>query len=117
MLLQIPVFIALFNILYTTIELRHAPFILWIRDLSARDPYYVLPILMGLTMLVQQKLQPTAMDPRQARIMMLLPILFTYFFLFFPSGLVLYWIVNNLLSILQQYITNKYLTKPQPAAA
>ncbi len=109
MVLQIPVFIALFNILYTTIELRHAPFALWIRDLSDKDPYYVMPIVMGISMIVQQKLQPTAMDPRQARILMFLPVVFTYFFLFFPSGLVLYWLVNNCLSILQQYITLKYI--------
>ena len=110
MVLQIPVFIALFNILYTTIELRHAPFMLWIKDLSDKDPYYVLPIIMGISMVVQQKLQPTTLDPTQAKLMLFLPVLFTYFFLWFPSGLVLYWLVNNILSILQMYITTKYLT-------
>lgn len=114
MVLQIPVFIALFNIFYTTIELRHAPFVLWIRDLSDKDPYYILPIIMGVSMVVQQKLQPTTMDPMQAKIMLFLPVLFTYFFLYFPSGLVLYWLVNNVLSILQQYITARYL-KPAKA--
>lgn len=109
MVLQIPVFIALFNIFYTTIELRHAPFVLWIKDLSDKDPYYILPIIMGVSMVVQQKLQPTSMDPTQAKILLFLPILFTYFFLWFPSGLVLYWLVNNLLSILQMYITIRYL--------
>lgn len=109
MVLQIPVFIALFNILYTTIELRHAPFMLWIKDLSDKDPYYVLPIIMGISMVVQQKLQPTTLDPTQAKLMLFLPVLFTYFFLWFPSGLVLYWLVNNILSILQMYITTKYL--------
>jgi YidC/Oxa1 family membrane protein insertase len=112
MVLQIPVFIALFNIFYTTIELRHAPFVLWIRDLSDKDPYYILPIIMGVSMVVQQKLQPTTMDPTQAKILLFLPVVFTYFFLWFPSGLVLYWLVNNILSILQMYITIRYL---QPA--
>ncbi len=117
MVLQIPVFIALFNIFYTTIELRHAPFVLWIKDLSDKDPYYILPIIMGVSMVVQQKLQPTSMDPTQAKILLFLPILFTYFFLWFPSGLVLYWLVNNILSILQMYITIRYLhPAKQPAA-
>jgi YidC/Oxa1 family membrane protein insertase len=114
MLLQVPVFVAFFNILYTTIELRHAPFMLWIRDLSSQDPYYVLPIIMGATMFIQQKIQPSAMDPRQARIMMMLPVIFTFFFLTFPAGLVLYWLFNNLLTILQQYVTMKL--QPAPAA-
>ncbi len=117
MVLQIPVFIALFNIFYTTIELRHAPFVLWIKDLSDKDPYYILPIIMGVSMVVQQKLQPTSMDPTQAKILLFLPILFTYFFLWFPSGLVLYWLVNNILSILQMYITIRYLhPAKQPVA-
>ena len=117
MVLQIPVFIALFNIFYTTIELRHAPFVLWIKDLSDKDPYYILPIIMGVSMVVQQKLQPTSMDPTQAKILLFLPILFTYFFLWFPSGLVLYWLVNNILSILQMYITIKYLHPIKQLAA
>jgi YidC/Oxa1 family membrane protein insertase len=112
LLLQLPVFIALFNVLNTTIELRQAPF-LWVADLASKDPYYVLPIIMGATMLVQQKIQPMAMDPRQAKIFMFLPIIFTILFLNFPGGLVLYWLTNNLLTILQQYITMKYID-PEP---
>jgi YidC/Oxa1 family membrane protein insertase len=107
MFLQIPVFIALFNVLQKAIELRGAPFALWITDLSAKDPYYVLPIVMGLTMVVQQKITPTAMDPKQAKMMMLMPIVFTFMFLNFSSGLVLYWLVNNLLGIAQQIYANR----------
>ena len=102
-LVQIPVFIGLYWMLLETVELRQAPFMFWIRDLSAPDPYYVLPVLMGVTMFVQQKLNPAPPDPVQAKIMMALPFVFTVFFAFFPSGLVLYWLVNNLLSILQQW--------------
>ncbi|MBI3597317.1 MAG: membrane protein insertase YidC [Nitrospirae bacterium] len=108
MILQIPVFVALFNVLYTTIEIRQAPFILWIRDLSDMDPYYVLPIIMGLTMLIQQKMQPTTMDPIQAKIFLMMPIFMTFLFVSFPSGLVLYMITNNVLTIGQQYFTMKY---------
>lgn len=110
LLLQIPVFIALYNVLLNAIELRGAPFILWINDLSARDPYYILPIVMGISMVIQQKMTPSAMDPRQAKIMMLMPVVFTFLFLTFPSGLVLYWLVNNLLAIIQQYYANKKLS-------
>lgn len=102
MLLQIPFFIALYWVLMESVELRHAPFIGWIHDLSAKDPYYILPILMGLSMLWQQKLMPQQ-DPEQAKVMMVLPLVFTVMFLSFPSGLVLYWLTNNLLSILQQW--------------
>ncbi len=102
-LVQIPVFIGLYWMLLETVELRQAPFLLWIRDLSAPDPYFVLPVLMGVTMFVQQWLNPAPPDPIQAKIMMALPFVFTVFFAFFPSGLVLYWLVNNLLSILQQW--------------
>ncbi|PJD94102.1 MAG: membrane protein insertase YidC [Legionella sp.] len=108
-LIQIPVFIALYWVLIESVELRHAPFMLWISDLSAADPYHVLPIIMGVTMLIQQKLNPAPPDPMQAKIMMFLPVVFTILFLNFPAGLVLYWIVNNTLSILQQwYITRKF---------
>lgn len=107
MLAQIPVFVALFNILYTTIDLRQAPFILWIQDLSDKDPYYVLPIIMGISMFFQQWTQPTTMDPAQAKVMLFLPVIYTFFFLKFPSGLVLYWLVNNILSIGQQYLMNR----------
>jgi len=107
-LVQMPVFIALYWMLMESVELRHAPFVLWIADLSMKDPYFVLPIIMGASMFVQQMLNPTPPDPMQAKIMKMLPIIFTFFFLFFPAGLVLYWVVNNLLSILQQwYITQK----------
>lgn len=111
MLLQMPVFIALFNILYMTIELRQAPFILWITDLSVPDPFYVLPILMGVSMVVQQKIMPTTMDPAQARIMLLLPVFLTFIFLNFAAGLVLYWFTNNVLTIAQQFITDRYIFK------
>lgn len=108
-LIQIPVFIALYWVLLESVELRQAPFILWINDLASPDPYHVLPLIMGATMLIQQKLNPAPPDPMQAKIMMFLPILFTGLFWNFPAGLVLYWIVNNTLSILQQwYITRKY---------
>lgn len=102
-LVQIPVFIALYWVLMESVELRQAPFFGWIHDLSARDPYFILPILMGVSMFVQQKLNPPAPDPMQAKIMMFLPLVFTVMFLGFPSGLVLYWLVNNCLSILQQW--------------
>jgi len=102
-LVQIPVFIALYWVLLAAIELRHAPFILWIRDLSALDPYYVLPILMAITMVVQTKLNPVPPDPVQAKVMQFMPYVFSIFFFFFPAGLVLYWLVNNILSILQQW--------------
>lgn len=107
MLVQIPFFIALFNILYTTIDLRQAPFLFWIHDLSDKDPYYVLPIIMGISMFFQQYTQPSTMDPTQAKVMLFLPVVYTFFFLNFPSGLVLYWLVNNLLSIGQQYLMSR----------
>jgi len=117
MFVQIPFFIAFFNILYTTIELRHTPFVGWITDLSAKDPYYILPVIMGISMFVQQKIQPTTMDPKQARLMMFLPVVFTFFFMNFPAGLVLYWLFNNLFTVTQQYITVKFLTKPSVPGA
>ncbi|MFO7602619.1 MAG: membrane protein insertase YidC [Gammaproteobacteria bacterium] len=111
-LIQIPVFIALYWVLLESVELRQAPFMLWIQDMSTADPYFVLPILMGVTMVVQQKLNPTPLDPIQAKMMMILPLVFTVFFAFFPAGLVLYWVVNNILSIAQQwYITRKIVDK------
>ena len=114
-IIQIPVFIALYWVLLESVELRQAPFIFWIKDLAAADPYHILPIIMGSTMLIQQKLNPAPPDPMQARVMMFLPILFTGLFWNFPSGLVLYWIVNNSLSILQQwYITRKYSGDAKP---
>lgn len=102
-LVQVPVFIALYWVLLESVELRQAPFVAWILDLSVRDPFYVLPVLMGASMIVQTKLNPTPPDPFQAKLMMALPLVFTVFFLFFPAGLVLYWLINNLLSIAQQW--------------
>jgi YidC/Oxa1 family membrane protein insertase len=109
MLIQIPVFIALYNALQNGIEMRHAPFFLWIMDLSAKDPIYVTPIIMGATMFIQQKMTPTAGDPAQAKMFLLMPVMFTFLFLSFPSGLVLYWLINNVLSIAHQYYLNKKL--------
>lgn len=107
-LVQMPVFLAFYWVLVESIELRHAPFMLWIQDLTAIDPYFILPVLFGLTMWFQQKLNPMPQDPAQAMMMKIFPIVFTVFFAFFPSGLVLYWLVNNILSIAQQwYITRK----------
>lgn len=110
-LVQMPVFLALYWVLMESVELRHAPFILWIQDLSVKDPYYVLPLLMGLTMFLQFKLNPTPPDPTQAKIMQLMPIVFTFLFLFFPAGLVLYWVTNNTLSITQQYIITRSIER------
>jgi YidC/Oxa1 family membrane protein insertase len=101
--IQIPVFIALYWVLLESVELRQAPFIFWIRDLSIKDPYFVLPILMGVSMFLQQQLAPTQLDPMQRKLMHALPVVFTIFFLAFPAGLVLYWLVNNVLSIAQQW--------------
>lgn len=116
MLLQIPVFFALYKVLMVAIELRGAPFMLWITDLSVKDPYYVLPIIMGVTMLVQQKMTPSAGDPTQQKIMMIMPIVFTFLFLGFASGLVLYWLVNNVLAIAQQMYVNAKDGKTAPAS-
>ena len=102
-LIQIPVFIALYWVLLASVELRNAPFIFWIEDLSSKDPFYILPVLMGLSMIVQSWINPKPPDPLQAKIMKIMPIVFSIFFFFFPSGLVLYWLVNNLLSIAQQW--------------
>ena len=102
-LVQIPVFISLYWVLLGTVEMRNAPWLAWITDLSVKDPYYVLPLIMGVTMLVQTRLNPAPADPIQAKIMWMMPIVFTGMFLFFPAGLVLYWVVNNLLSIAQQW--------------
>jgi YidC/Oxa1 family membrane protein insertase len=110
-LVQIPVFIALYWVLLESVELRQAPWILWIDNLSAPDPYFVLPLIMGVSMYVQQKLNPAPPDPMQAKIMMSLPFVFTVFFAFFPSGLVLYWVANNLLSIAQQWNITRSIEK------
>jgi len=120
MLLQLPIFIAFYRALGYSIELRHTPFMFWLQDLSAQDPYFVTPLLMGASMFLSQKLTPTTADPAQARIMMMMPLIFTFLFLSFPSGLVLYWLTNNILSVVQQVITNKYFSSsslPAPAKA
>lgn len=109
MLIQIPVFIALYWVLLESVELRQAPFILWIKDLSIKDPYYVLPVIMGITMYIQQKLNPAPLDPIQAKVFAMLPFIFTVFFAFFPAGLVLYWVVNNVLTIAQQWVITKHV--------
>ena len=115
MMLQMPVFVALFNILYMTIDLRQAPLGLWITDLSVQDPYYVLPVVMGVTMMIQQKITPTTMDPTQAKIMMMLPAFMTFLFINFPAGLVLYWLTNNTLTIGQQIVTERFIFRNRSA--
>ena len=108
LLIQIPVFMSLYWVLSETVEFRQSPFLLWIQDLSIQDPFYILPLIMGVTMKIQQSLNPAPIDPIQAKVMKMFPIVFTIFFLFFPAGLVLYWVVNNTLSIIQQtYITRQ----------
>lgn len=107
MLLQIPVFFALYEGLLVAIEMRGAPFMLWIKDLSVMDPLLITPLLMGITMYIQQKMMPTGMDPKQAKMMNLMPVIFTVFFLGFPSGLVIYWLLNNILTIGHQYLIQK----------
>jgi YidC/Oxa1 family membrane protein insertase len=116
-LVQIPVFIALYWVLLGSVELRQAPFFGWIRDLSAPDPLYVLPALMMLSMVVQTKLNPTPPDPVQAKVMMIMPFAFGVMFFFFPAGLVLYWLVNNILSIAQQWQITRMIEGPKPATA
>ena len=106
-LVQIPVFISLYWVLLESVEMRHAPFALWLDNLSAKDPYFVLPVIMGVSMFIQQKLNPAPIDPIQQKVFQIMPFAFTIMFAFFPSGLVLYWVVNNLLSITQQWIITK----------
>jgi YidC/Oxa1 family membrane protein insertase len=116
-LVQIPVFIALYWVLLASIELRHAPWLGWIHDLSAPDPYFILPVIYAVSMFVQTRLNPQPADPVQARVMLIMPIMFSVFFLFFPAGLVLYWVVQNLLSILQQWHINRTLEREAKAKA
>ncbi len=112
MVLQIPVFFALYRVLQNSAELQGAPWMLWITDLSVKDPYYILPVLMGITMFWQQHISPNSItDPTQAKIMKYLPVIFTFFFMTFPAGLTLYWFVNNLFSIIQQYYVNSIFAK------
>ncbi len=113
-MVQIPVFISLYWVLIETVELRQAPFLLWVQDLSSQDPYFVLPVIMGITMFLQQRLNPAPVDPLQAKIMRMFPIVFTVFFLFFPAGLVLYWVTNNTLSIIQQWFITKKIVGESP---
>ncbi|MFT3760143.1 membrane protein insertase YidC [Thauera sp.] len=115
-LVQIPVFIALYWVLLGSVEMRHAPWLGWIQDLSAKDPYFILPIIMGVSMLIQMKLNPTPPDPIQAKVMMAMPIVFTFMFLWFPSGLVLYWVVNNILSIAQQWQITRMIESAKPGS-
>ena len=112
-LLQMPIFLALYWVLVESVQLRHAPWILWIKDLSAMDPYFILPLLMGAAMFFQQHLNPQPTDPMQARVLKFMPIIFTVFMLFFPAGLVLYWTVNNVFSMVQQYVINKKVEAEQ----
>ncbi|MFV5492017.1 membrane protein insertase YidC [Acinetobacter sp. ASP199] len=111
LLLQMPIFLALYWVLMESVELRHAPWMLWIQDLSSMDPWFILPLLMGATMYIQQSLNPQPTDPMQAKVFKIMPVIFTVFLLFFPAGLVLYWIVNNLITILQQGLINKAVAK------
>jgi YidC/Oxa1 family membrane protein insertase len=115
--IQIPVFIALYWVLLGSVEMRQAPFIWWIKDLSRPDPIFVLPILMGISMIVQTRLNPVPPDPIQAKVMKIMPIAFSVFFFFFPAGLVLYWLVNNILSIGQQWVITRRLENAGLGAA
>ncbi|MBF6622937.1 MAG: membrane protein insertase YidC [Pseudomonas stutzeri] len=116
-LVQMPVFLALYWVLLESVEMRQAPWMFWITDLSIKDPFFILPIIMGVTMFIQQQLNPTPPDPMQAKVMKLLPIIFTFFFLWFPAGLVLYWVVNNVLSIGQQWYITRKIEKQVAASA
>ncbi|MDH4655859.1 MULTISPECIES: membrane protein insertase YidC [unclassified Pseudomonas] len=117
-LVQMPVFLALYWVLLESVEMRQAPWMFWITDLSIKDPFFILPIIMGATMFIQQQLNPTPPDPMQAKVLKLMPIIFTFFFLWFPAGLVVYWVVNNILSIAQQwYITRQIEAASKKAAA
>ncbi|OIO61351.1 MAG: hypothetical protein COX57_10340 [Alphaproteobacteria bacterium CG_4_10_14_0_2_um_filter_63_37] len=113
-LIQIPIFFALYRVFASAVELRMAPFYGWITDMTAQDPYYILPVLFGISMFIQQKLNPAPADKMQERILLLLPVIFTFFFMTFPSGLVLYWLVNNVLSIAQQAYIYKKFSDPLP---
>lgn len=116
-LVQMPVFIALYWVLLSVVEMRQAPWMFWITDLSVKDPYFILPLIMGATMFIQTKLNPTPPDPMQAKVMMIMPIMFTFMFLWFPSGLVLYWVVNNILSIAQQWYVTRMIERGEAKAA
>lgn len=112
MLLQIPVFFAIYRVLLNAIELQGAPWILWIDNLAIKDPYFILPIIMGAAMYIQQRLTPTSFtDPMQEKIMKFLPVIFIFFFMTFPAGLTLYWCINNIFALIQQIIINKMFKK------
>lgn len=112
MLVQLPIFWGFFQLLRVAVEFRHSPWILWITDLSVKDPIYVIPVLMGITQFISQKMTPTSADATQQRMMLIMPVIMTIFFISFPAGLVLYWLTNNVLQIGQQYIMNRF--KPTP---
>jgi len=112
-LIQMPFFLAFYWVLLESVEMRQAPFALWITDLSSRDPFFILPVIMGAAMLMQQRLNPAPADPVQAKVMQIMPIVFTGFFAFFPAGLVLYWVTNTALSIAQQWYVNKVVAEEQ----
>jgi YidC/Oxa1 family membrane protein insertase len=112
---QIPVFIALYWVLLASVEMRNAPWLGWIHDLASPDPWYILPVIMAVSMFIQTKLNPTPPDPIQAKVMMFMPIAFSVMFFFFPAGLVLYWVVNNILSIAQQWVITKKMEVGKPA--
>ena len=114
---QMPVFLSLYWVLLESVEMRQAPWLLWITDLSIKDPFFILPIIMGATMFIQQRLNPTPPDPMQAKVMKLMPIVFTFFFLWFPAGLVMYWVTNNTLSILQQWYITRGIERAAAAKA
>ena len=115
-LVQIPVFISLFWVLLASVELRYAPFVLWIEDMSSPDPYYVMPIIMGVSMYIQSKLSPAPTDPIQAKVMQIMPFAFSIFFFFFPAGLVLYSLTNNILSITQQWQITRMIERAAASA-
>jgi len=115
-LVQIPVFLAFYWVLVESVEMRQAPFMGWIDDLSSRDPYFVLPAIMAVAMFVQYKLNPTPPDPVQAKVFMIMPILMSVMFAFFPAGLVLYWVTNTILSIIQQWNINRRIEAAAAAA-
>ena len=117
MILQMPVFFAFYSVLYSAVELRHAPWMLWIHDLSAKDPYYVLPLVMGATQFLQVRMTPSVGDPMQRRLFQIMPVLMTFLFLGFPSGLVLYWLTNNVLTIVQQAVYNRWILPTTPAGS
>jgi YidC/Oxa1 family membrane protein insertase len=112
---QIPVFIALYWVLLASVEMRNAPWLGWIHDLASPDPWFILPIVMAASMFIQTKLNPTPPDPIQAKVMLFMPIIFSVMFFFFPAGLVLYWVVNNFMSIAQQWVITKKITGGKPA--